>query len=235
MIRIAVCDDEAILTAYFKEEIGKAFAAATPALVEIDAYTSPLELLKNLKYDLIFLDIDMPEMDGFETAQKIADKDRNAVVVFISSHEHLVYKSFKYHPFSFVRKDYFESSITEVAGALVNEIFDRRAEIILPTGEAVPYIDIAYIEVEDKMVAIHSLDGASTVYRCSLQVLENDLLQNGFVKVSKSAIVNLRYIMGAIDKQVTLKNNETVTVSRRLIHSVRERFAEYITEQLRKG
>ena len=50
----------------------------------------------------------MPELDGFEVAEKLQSSKKNALIIFITSHEDKVYQSWKYQPFWFVRKSHME-------------------------------------------------------------------------------------------------------------------------------
>ncbi len=106
MVRIAVCDDVkemlGILTEIVDKEAGK---LSEP--YEISGFTQGKRLVEehNKKpFHIIFLDIFMPGMSGFEAAEQIGEINRGPYLIFVTSKEELVFDSFDYYPFYFMRK-----------------------------------------------------------------------------------------------------------------------------------
>ena len=87
MIKVGLCDD---ITDYNKkmENYIIRYGNENHIKVKITAYGSGSQLLLNFqkrKFDIIFLDVSMPELDGFETAERIRSIDENVVIVFCTS------------------------------------------------------------------------------------------------------------------------------------------------------
>lgn len=121
MIKVAFCDDEAKILEDFSVKIKSEFEKLS---CEIDLYTTKnsielLEYLKNYTVDILFLDIDMPTISGMEIAQTLLNSEIKTLLVFVTGQDALVYKSFKYHPFGFIRKTYFDEEISGVVKSLV--------------------------------------------------------------------------------------------------------------------
>ena len=113
MYSIAICDDDNLIIEQIADCLHKAFNQHNAEVI-IDYYNSGDKLLlsiDNTKYDIILLDINMEPMDGFGVAGLIAVKDKNAKIVFVTSHEEVVYDSFDYRPFYFIRKSAVNSFI----------------------------------------------------------------------------------------------------------------------------
>lgn len=106
MVRVAVVDDEAEMLEYLENSIEKAFEEMNVE-VETFAFNKGSELVRQqgeMKFDIIFLDLEMPEMDGFEVARRIRDTDSKVVLVFVTNREDLVFDAFQYDVTAFVRK-----------------------------------------------------------------------------------------------------------------------------------
>ena len=107
MIRIAVCDDDEYMLEKLKFMIDREFAGHTSDYI-IKCYSSAGLLLddnSSTAFDIIFLDIDMPETDGFETAEKLRNDFMQCYIIFVTSHSNLVYRSFDFQPFHFIPKN----------------------------------------------------------------------------------------------------------------------------------
>lgn len=107
MLKIAIVDDEIA----FVERIERIITETCKQLnlnFSIDKYSNGFDILDNYKkYHLIFLDIEMPSINGIETAQKLNDLKGSSEIpflVFVSSHDELVFEALKSFPYSFIRK-----------------------------------------------------------------------------------------------------------------------------------
>lgn len=106
MIKVAFCDDETKILEDLSVKIKKEFEKIN---CEIDLYTTEnsirlLEYLKSCPVDILFLDIDMPTISGMDIAEALLNSKIKTLLVFVTGQDALVYKSFKYHPFGFIRK-----------------------------------------------------------------------------------------------------------------------------------
>ena len=127
MIRIGVCDDNAVILKNISRMIEKAFCNYIGD-VEVSSYTNG-RLLYNAyiqeRFDVIFLDIDMPRISGFEVAKMLRDDCSNCFIIFITSHSELVYESMDFQPFHFIRKNCsvpLEESIGEIVKKLMTHM-----------------------------------------------------------------------------------------------------------------
>ncbi len=125
MIRIAVCDDDREFSARLKLLINKYYFEEK---VEFYAavFNSGMGLLFGKKdYNAVFLDIDMPNIGGFEIAEKLSS---DILIVFVTAHDELVYSSLKFRPFRFIRKGHLENELPKVLADLKKEIFKNNAK-----------------------------------------------------------------------------------------------------------
>lgn len=194
-IEIAVCDDEEILRRKLKIMLydilrGKGISGA------VKDYALGMELLKDIKqFDLVFLDIDMPEMDGIEVGRKIQQKNPNCRIAMASGREDRFKETYRLNPLQFISKPYTEDEISDVL-----QEYQRRC------------VGMAKIEVykERKLYTFYQKDiqyviangNFSDVYinnilyrmNCSLNAMEEVLDKRCFFRIHKGHIVNLFFI-----------------------------------------
>ena len=109
IINIAVCDDE---QDYLKNIQKQLFQLANALNITIETYlytdgNKVVDLIYNNKedFDILFLDIDMPNISGLEVAKKLREKGSDIILIFISAHEQYVFDSIEYNPFRYIRKN----------------------------------------------------------------------------------------------------------------------------------
>ena len=113
MIRIAIVDDEQIILNSIHKKIQDILNELNIEF-EIQDFTSGKTALKEITekvFDIIFLDIDMPDVSGMTIAKKIRIQEENLEIVFITNKDELVYDAIKVVPFRFIRKSRFDEEI----------------------------------------------------------------------------------------------------------------------------
>lgn len=108
IVNIAVCDDKQASLDIIQKELVK---AANNLNITIETYlymdgNEVVDLICNSKedFDILFLDIDMPNISGLEVAKKIRNAGSDIILIFISAHEQYVFESIDYNPFKYIRK-----------------------------------------------------------------------------------------------------------------------------------
>jgi two-component system LytT family response regulator len=190
--------------------------------------------------DVLFLDVQMPEVDGFEVLRQISDSDLG-LVVFVTAYDKYALHAFEQRAFDYLLKPFsderFERVIDRVgdrlreraqalaAGALTDLLAHtaaprRPALVVRDAGRTlvIPHEDIVWIEAEDYCSRLH-LRTTSVLVRESLRALSESLLPSGFVRVHRSAIANIGAVrsiepLTSGDQRVTLSDGTTLKVSR---------------------
>lgn len=122
MIKAAVCDDEKIFTKKFVLMI-KEFFDTHNIQINVSVFDSGTDFILNrAKYDILFLDINIPDVGGFEIAKQITDRDRKTLIIFVTEHDELVYSSLKFRPFRFIRKRRLQEELADVLRDVISEI-----------------------------------------------------------------------------------------------------------------
>ncbi len=133
MVYIAIVDDEKTFIQTYKKEVLRIFSELGFEC-EINTYTDPAAFQKEvveIKYDLIFLDIDMPGISGMEIASELNKSENNAVLIFVSNHSNFVFEAFRYSAYRFIRKDNLLSDTAEAVCSFCNTLKTKENYITL--------------------------------------------------------------------------------------------------------
>ncbi|WP_313164719.1 LytTR family DNA-binding domain-containing protein [Sedimentibacter sp.] len=229
---IAVCDDEEFALSQISGAVKKEFEKSGMN-VDITVFNEPkllLELNRTSSFDVIFLDIDMPDLDGIETARIIKNQNPKSLIIFVTGKDELVYKSFEVHPFGFIRKFKLKEEISSIVEDIIKEL-SRNDYMLNFKIEGIHYkllIDeIAYIESKGNYIIINTTDGLTYKYKDSINKKEIELSEQGFVRTHEKYLVNLKYIFKINKSSVTVIQNYDIPVSRSRMNALKEGFLNY--------
>lgn len=233
--RLAICDDEE----YFIEDIRqylKAYISETENEIIADAYTSGRELLKILdneekRYDIYFLDVDMPEMRGTDLAKELRQRYPMAVICFITSYEEYAYEAFRAEALDYLVKPvkYTELRHTLNRCAIqiqycrdTNAAKKRYLEVRTNRGSSLLDVkDIIYIEKRRNQCVFHLDDGELVSYMTLSEAYEK-LDKEVFFYVHQGYIVNFAQIREVKQKVVCLGKNREIPISRKYQPQIRQ-------------
>ena len=143
---IAICDNELSFAALLADAVKDYFALHDLTYNKLATYTSANELLADYAdkntLDILFLDIDMPEMSGMELARKLRLAHSNALIVFVTSHPEFMATSFQVEAFDFLTKPISANDISAVLKRCIKKYEQRYAKLMvkIPKGTAVIYL-----------------------------------------------------------------------------------------------
>lgn len=203
------------------------------------------EWLRENEVDLIFVDINMPDMSGVEFVQSL---DAKAMVIFTTAYAEYAIEGYKLSAIDYLLKPFGLKDITrasEKALSLYELVqFQRNAQIEQKESEAVEaesekdllsvYADrkthlvkmsnIVYVESAGEYVRLHLADGTSLVTLFRLKNMEASLQSSQFMRVHRSYIINLTYVTGFTKGRVFLSNEEYVPIG----ENYKEQFISYM-------
>lgn len=239
-MRIAVCDDNREILLFLKPTLNTLFRQYTTDF-EIFCFISGKALLeahKRNNFDVIFLDIDMPNLTGFDVAKTIREEFSKCYIIFITSHSELVYDSFDFQPFDFIRKNSRESLIKSLNHSVKRLIFHTKQnetftfEDEFSRNHIVPIRNIIYLESEKHYINFF-VSGEAIPFRMRATIKDCEIKfeKYDFIRIHKSYIVNLRYV-DFVDKsndEIGLKTiNKKLPMSRNLKKEVIEKHMLYL-------
>ncbi|MGN0576738.1 MAG: LytR/AlgR family response regulator transcription factor [Ruminococcus sp.] len=233
MSRIAVVDDDGIT---LKQICNLLNDIITEEKV-IELYDSSSAFFRSpgkASYNLVFLDIDMPEFTGFELAENLKSLNPDITIVFVSNLEHLVFQSFEYNPFGFVRKSYLESDIKAVVRTYYREISKSANMYVFRTNECtrkVSVSDILYFECMGHDIIIHTVRSSYKIKRdgvLNLKILSAQFEERGFIRVHRSFLINSGQIYTINRNGITLNNNEIISINPHKLGEIKDAYQRYL-------
>ena len=227
MFRIAVCDDNVAVCGAI-ENIVDAFFKTETIPYEIDSFQSGEELLKELnehaRYDLIYLDIELVQLNGVAVGRYIRENllDDYTQIAFISAKSSYALELFQVRPIHFLIKPFTPRQVVGILEKAM-ELQGRQIKIFsYKTGKVenrIPYKDIIYFSSEGKKIIIHMRNGNDAFYG---KLSELNLPETEFIQIHKSFIVNKQYVTRFKFDIVLLTNEEELPISRAYRKTVRE-------------
>ncbi len=232
MIRAIIIEDEVNIREGLKKLI-KLTAQKVEIVAETAYVKEAVQLIKQEKPDLIFLDIELEDGNGFDLLQQINFK--NLKIIFTTAYNQFAIKAFKYSAIDYLVKpieiDELDTAIKNATSLILNEkehqyllgmlnntIEKEEEKIVLKTIEKrflVKIKDIIYIEADGAYAHFYTLDAKITSSK-NLKYYQ-DMLDDGvFMRCHHSFLVNLKHIKG-IEKNKALKltNSHLIPVSAR--------------------
>ncbi len=181
--------------------------------VKIQCCNDPLQIKDLISQNLIFLDIDMPSINGIEFAATLPN---NTIIIFITNMEHLVFDSFKVHPFDFIRKSQMDKELSYALNAVFKLINEKNKYLILKTYQGKAKIkinDILFCETTDHITTIYTINESFQV-RKSLKEIMKMINSNDFFHINKSYYVNLDYIKIYDRKKIIMDNDKIISIGK---------------------
>ncbi len=234
MFYFAICDDDATFARLLSKKIND-LCVQYPDEIECKTYAfssaqTVLEYMKEVPFHVIFLDIDMPRLNGFELAEILLKKYPNIVIVFVSSLDEMVYSSIQFRTFRFLRKSRIKKELKETLDKIL-EYFENeeRIKVFHTVDKDVCLLlkNILYIEGQRNYQEIHCVD---ELYRCrsTMSEMEHDLSKYDFYRAHNSLLINIANIDSIQpNNEVKLVNGELIHVSRYKATDLKNKFMEY--------
>lgn len=227
LVRFAVCDDDKIMVDCISDKLHEYCAEC-----EINKYEDGESVLADSSrqlFDALFLDIDMPGMNGMELAEKIREDNKYVKIVFVTNKEEFVYAAYKYSVFRFVRKSLLKQELSEVMADLCDALKAEKEYISIETASGMMEIkirDIKYIESQAHKSVINTINGIFEVGK-TISEYEKLLESNGFIRTHKGYLVNFRYIYSVGNTDVNLTDESKVPLSRNKIRETKTKLQIY--------
>ena len=204
--------------------------------LEHDVFYSGEELLNEYKnneanYDAIFMDMEMGELDGIETANLIRQFDRNVIIVFVTSHKKYMQRSFQCMPFRFLIKPINFSDFEEVFREVCIKLDDDPETFIFLENKKRTRIfcsDIIFFESSAHSILIYTRDGKVHKTRKSMTELQETIEKSTFVRVHRAFVINLRYIHQISELEVVMHHYDNpIPVSRTYNKDLEDMFLNF--------
>ncbi len=231
-MKIAIIDDEMhwretaerVVRGYFKD-----------SEIEIDIFESGIQYLNNkIKYDISFVDIEMPELDGFMTIERARKFNPDGIFIILTTHTELSRRGYLVNAFRYIDKLKMSDEVKEAlnsAEILLNRNEKISLNVIGEGRHEIHLKDIIYIETEKHWIIVHTINRN---IKCSdnMADVELALTSNWFYRCHKSFIVNLDEIERIEGSIIYMKNGDDIDIAKRKVPSFRR---AYLSRQYECG
>lgn len=187
--------------------------------IEIFTFSNSKEILMDYRpeYDIILMDIEMPEINGMEAAEQIRKSDSDVVIVFITNMAHYAILGYSVGALDFILKpvNYYTFS-TRLTRAIDRTKKHKSREVLLTLHDRIVRINtnqIYYVEIQNRMLSYFTEQG-EYVLRNTMQNAEAELKNYHFVRCNHWYLVNLRHV-AEIRKDIAVVAGNKLEISRR--------------------
>ncbi len=233
--RLAICDDEETHIEHICQYLA-AYESESENRLFVERYSSARILLEEMRtgekqFDILFLDVDMPDMQGTDAAMEIRKFDKDTLICFITSYENYAFQAFQVDAVGYLVKPVKYKDFKHMAdkcAVLIQYARDKEAaeeryfRIRTERGETViPAQNIMYIEKKRNKCVFHLVDGEVTSYDTLSKAYER-LNHELFYYTHQGFIVNFARIKEVLPDRIYLAGDLEIPVSRRYYKELRE-------------
>ncbi len=230
MPKIAIVEDNEI---YQRKLLGfiRDYEKENNEKFQVKVFSDGLEILDDFSFgfDIIFMDIIMKELDGMKTANIIRQKDKNVIIIFISSVIEFAVQGYSVGALNYIIKPISEYDFTQQLKKAL-ETLNRNNDFSLTINQngniiRLNVLDVTYIESMGHDIHINTVKNSYTL-RCTMKELEIKLKPYHFIRCNSCYLINLRFVQKISNDTVTVDGKE-LKMSRSKKGVVRDAVLQY--------
>ena len=243
-MKLAICDDDKKIRKLIEESVREVSGG-----MEIEMFSDAKGILApGFDADVLFLDIQMPGVDGMSAARLMRAEGKKTVIVFVTALEECVFKAFDVGAFNYIVKPFERSRITEVIKnaikqaeevRYIEETLSDKEDEKLParaitvksggTNARVILSEVFYAEIFDRRIILHMKDRDNIEYYGRISELERISGQD-FFRVHRAYLINLAYVKSYDSKAVRVGDAE-IPVARGKYQELVKAYLSYYTRR----
>lgn len=241
MITIAVCDDDVKFTDSMQEIITQ-YKIEKKENIVCDVFYSGESLLEEKKeYDILFLDIKMDKLDGFETAKRLRKRNKTMEIIYLTSYGGLTREALAVHAFDYLEKPVSKEQIFNQLDEVLEKIMRKKLKddykyhiIAFNAGKnsiRLPIEDIYYFERVDRKIKAVTKKGNFMLYE-TIASVEEKLHQYDFVTPHQSFVINLNNLKDYYKDEIIMLNNDTIPIAQKRAAEFKRTMREFLQRKL---
>lgn len=231
-MRVAICDDEKIQLSITKTSVENAYNSLD---LVVDTYTSGIELLNAVdvvNYDLIILDIEMPGVNGIDTAKRLRKIEDKTAIVFLTSHVEYALEGYEVNALRYLTKPASTEKLSEIITYLLEQK-KKDKRILLRNSEDVEMVcvaDIYYMEAQDQMIRVVT-DKGEYRNRYNLGDYETELSAYGFFRIHRGYLINLGHVLKMTGREIIMEDGAALPISRTKEAALKNALLHYVRNE----
>lgn len=233
-LTIGVCEDDGNYTSVLKDYLQR-YQNEKGIRFDVHYYSNGQEICTaDTRFHIVFMDIEMPKMDGITASKILRKNDQYFVLIFITNLAELAIKGYEVNAMDFVVKPIaYEEFAFKLDKAVRMVRLSLRESVVMRTKDnslvKVNLSDIVYIEVVLHDVIVHLLKSQFEVHKPLRKVMAQ-IGSSDFIRINKCYFINLRYLK-KIDRMDAVMPNGRLQISRSEKKNVSEAFIRYVAER----
>lgn len=218
MIHVAIVEDQEANRADLLEHLAT-YSENSGIEFTITEFADGKDIVADYRpqFDVIFLDVEMPYMDGFEAAHMIRAVDQNVIIIFVTNMAQYAIKGYEVDALSYLVKPVPYFAFSQELDRTLARVNRQEADalVIKAAGRTsrVDLSDIVYIEAIKHRITVHTLSAMYT-FSGTLKSLEERLEGKGFFRSNNPYLVNLRHVTSVGAQSCTMVDGTELQVSR---------------------
>ena len=239
MLTIAVCDDEEQVLDELSEMI-ETIGRRHKIPVEVELFSEGKSLFQYMKvnqtkFDLIFLDIEMDDLNGIDTAKEIRKWNDSVYIIYVTNYKSYAYEAYETYPYQFVLKpiklEIIEKHLLKIYNRITSDDFYYEYKYN-KSYYKVFMKEIIYFESDRRKIHIHLADGNVYTYYDKLNLVEDRLKKTkaDFWRIHQSLLVNSRYIRRKSYDRIELSDGEIFYISEDRRKDINKQYAKLIED-----
>lgn len=234
-MKFVICDDDHQVCSELVELLKQECENTSPVV-----YHDPSEFIQDKeKYDVVFLDIDMPHMNGIEVGNYIRKENKQAAIIYLTNLSEYRPMAFGVHAFDYVEKPMTKEKLKQIIMDLNNY---QKPQVVVPTIGfkskdgilRLPISDILYFEFANRKVYLHSIQ-KTFVLTSSLYAIKDAMSAYQFVSPHKSFCINLDHVRLVKGYDIFMSNDDVIPLSQKKSSEFRASLNHYLSKCLHGG
>lgn len=228
-MRIAVCDDEELFRIEFKTILDKVLVNSEYDIDTFSGGSSLYEAFLKNPFDLVFLDIEMPGIDGITLAKRLRAVSENVQIVFLTSHIEYALEGYEVNALRYLVKPVDMNKLSEVLKYIQDKKNNSRQIMIKQEGEdiVIDISDVIYMESMDKNVRIVT-SKSEYITRYNISDYEEELKNSGFLRIHRGYLISLSKVKKIVKNDVVMDGDISLPVSRSNIKTLKDALYAYV-------
>lgn len=237
IIHIGICDDSADDRLILSKAI-----SAYDSSVHISTFSDGKSLIEECEdnmpvFDLLFLDIYMPEMDGIKTAREIRVLYKDIKIIFISSSNDHYQQTYDIFAYNYILKPLNTEKLYSIMDHALISLFEENRQKLIVSFKNVNHQifvrDIQYLESKNKRIYVYMSDGAQVICYKKLDELQEQMPEAAFVRCHQSYIVNIFYVTEMTSTYFRI-GPAMISISRKYWKESKEKYFNHLFSQMDK-
>lgn len=229
-MNIAICDDEQV----FLRQLHRKIADLKIPDCQIHEFSSGKELLSSFikgMYEVIILDVEMPELNGLQTAEKIRQTDKSVIISFLTNYAEFAVKGYDVGAFRYILKNQPDYVYTKQLNSIIAEC-QQRFRTFTFNNKNLSFkfrlTDILYFEGHRRKVSLFTVNG-ELEYGGDFSTVCGELLKYNFAIINRGILVNLDHIQNITKYDIILSNGRKIPIGKTYKDEIVARYLNYAT------